>query len=170
MSTGSSDITSYILLWDANTGTVNIQLSNALVYTYTVSGLTAGNTYLFQVQAVNIYGSGTLSTQLSVIPSDIPDTPGIATVTLSTTNVVVDWTAPADHSSAISAYKVEFLKSDGSYTEETSNCLGTDSGVISATQCTIPMTTLQPLLGLAVDTVIQCRISAQNANGWSGTS
>jgi hypothetical protein len=48
---GNSDITTYNLYWDSGTGTSSISLTDSLVTTYTVSGLTAGTTYLFKVRA-----------------------------------------------------------------------------------------------------------------------
>jgi hypothetical protein len=58
---GNSDVTSYSLYWDNSSGTPNILLVKSLTNTFTVTGLTGGNTYLFVVQATNIYGTGELS-------------------------------------------------------------------------------------------------------------
>lgn len=70
--TGDSPILTYDLYWDNGSGTANIELINSLVTSYTVSGLTGGATYLFMVRASNIYGFGAFSSELSVIPSDVP--------------------------------------------------------------------------------------------------
>lgn len=45
--TGNSDILSYNLFWDNGSGTVDIELTDSLVTSYTVSGLTGGLTYKF---------------------------------------------------------------------------------------------------------------------------
>jgi hypothetical protein len=46
--TGNSDILTYNLYWDDGTTTVDTQLVDQLVYTYSVTGgLTAGTAYLF---------------------------------------------------------------------------------------------------------------------------
>lgn len=62
---GYSTILTYKLIWNAGNvdGSNNpvdptITLTNSNVLTYTVTGLTAGTEYLFQVQASNIYGFG----------------------------------------------------------------------------------------------------------------
>lgn len=59
--TGNSAILSYDLYWDNGSGTINIELTDSLVTSYTVSGLTGGATYLFKVRARNIYGYGAFS-------------------------------------------------------------------------------------------------------------
>ncbi len=69
---GNSDILSYSLYWDNGSGTSNIELTDSLVTSYTVSGLTGGATYLFKVRARNVYGYGTFSSELTFVPSDVP--------------------------------------------------------------------------------------------------
>jgi len=71
--TGNSDILSYNLYWDNGSGTTNIELTDSLVTSFTVSGLTGGATYLFKVRAKNIYGYGAFSSELPIVPSDVPD-------------------------------------------------------------------------------------------------
>ena len=55
---GNSAILSYDLFWDNALGSLTIELTDSLVTTYTVTGLTAGALYSFQVRARNIYGYG----------------------------------------------------------------------------------------------------------------
>lgn len=71
--TGNSAILSYDLYWDNGSGTVNTELTDTLVTSYTVSGLTGGASYKFQVRARNIYGYGSFSSLLTIVPSDVPD-------------------------------------------------------------------------------------------------
>lgn len=71
---GDSDITKYELYWDDGTTTTNIQLTSALVNTYTINGgLTGGTDYLFKVRAYNIYGAGSFSTTTSITAIDVPN-------------------------------------------------------------------------------------------------
>jgi hypothetical protein len=55
-----------------------------------------------------MYGYGAFSEAFVVEASDKPGRPNIPTVMLSNTNVVIEWVAPADHSSQIDAYQVLF--------------------------------------------------------------
>lgn len=78
--------------------------------TYTASSLTGGTTYQFQVRARNVYGYGDFSTPVTVTAIDKPGKMPTPTVTISGTNVVVAWTLPNIHSSAISEYDIRFKK------------------------------------------------------------
>ena len=82
------------LYWDNASGLTTIELIDALVTTYTVTGLTGGLNYKFTVRAVNVYGFGSFSNVLVVQASDLPGQPNIATVSLYATNVVISWVAP----------------------------------------------------------------------------
>jgi hypothetical protein len=76
----------------------------------TISGLTAGASYTFAVQAANGTGSGALSAQSSAItiPSGATAPAAPTAVTASARNgaVAVSWTAPNDGGSPITGYKV----------------------------------------------------------------
>lgn len=138
---GDSSIILYDLYWDNGSGTTTIPLSSALLYSYTVSGLSSASTYLFKVRAKNIYGYSSLySTTLSVIPSDIPSPMAIATVSLVGTDVKILWTAPNDHNDAIDKYEVLLLKADGTtFIEDLTNCDGSDLTISGQLYCLIPM-------------------------------
>ena len=152
--TGNSGILSYNLYWDNASGTNNIELTNSLTTTYTVSGVSGGSTYRFKVRAINIYGKGAFSTELVVTPSDVPGKASIPTTANSGTDVVVTWTAPNPHSSSIDAYEVLFKKSDGTFSTELTACDGSNSAIVTALTCTVPMATLRTLTGLTVGSVI----------------
>jgi len=74
--TGGSAILSYQLIWNAGSGTpsASLTLTNSLVTTYTVTGLTAGTTYDFELRTRNIYGYSSYSSTLSIKARDVPDT------------------------------------------------------------------------------------------------
>jgi hypothetical protein len=73
----------------------------------------------------------------AVIMATVPSTPAAPTTTVSGSNVLITWTAPADGGSAITGYIVEILQSDGTtYTAYTS-CIGT------ATSCEIAISVLK---------------------------
>lgn len=96
-STGNSAILTYNLYWDNGSRTVNLQLIDQLVFTCTVSGLTSGSTYQFQVRASNIYGYGSFSNSLTVQATDVPSQINIPVLTQIGTNVIVTWIAPPSH-------------------------------------------------------------------------
>lgn len=70
---GNSAILSYQVYWDNGSGTLTLNIQDALQTTLSVDGLTGGTTYRFKVRARNIYGYGPWSTQLAVLASDLPD-------------------------------------------------------------------------------------------------
>ena len=69
---GNSQVLSYSLMWDNGSGTLSIELTDSLVTTYSVAGLTGGQTYSFKVAAVNIYGKGEYSDVTAIEASDVP--------------------------------------------------------------------------------------------------
>lgn len=71
--TGNSDILSYNLYWDDNTGVVNKLLVSGKILNFTVSGTTGGLPYQYKVSATNIYGEGLASEVLVQLASDVPD-------------------------------------------------------------------------------------------------
>jgi len=76
----------------------------------TISGLTAGASYTFTVQAANGTGSGAVSAQSSsiTIPSGAtaPAAPTAVTASPRNAAVAISWTAPNDGGSPITGYKV----------------------------------------------------------------
>jgi hypothetical protein len=98
----------------------------------------------------------------------VPATP---TTSISSTDVVIDWTAPDDHGESITEYDILIEQSDGSTYSASSSCDGTDSTIRTNTECTIPMSefTSSPY-SLAQGTTIEVKIAAYNANGWSSYS
>lgn len=170
---GNSDVLAYSLYWDNGSGTTSIALLDALTTSVSVPGLTGGVTYRFKVRARNLYGSGVFSTELEVLASDLPDKTAIPSVTIGATEtaVTISWTEPGDHAASITAYEILLLQSDGvTYSTETTYCDGSDSSIVAALSCAIPMTTVASLTGLSVDSLIRVKVRAYNANGWGDYS
>lgn len=168
--TGNSAITTYSLYWDNASGTTSIELMNGLSTTYTVSGVSGGSSYRFKVRGKNIYGFGSFSTELVVTPSDVPGKASIPTTANSGTDVVVAWTAPSAHSSAIDSYQVLFKKLDGTFSTELTACDASTAPITAALTCSVPMGTLRTLTSLTVDSVIQVKVRAHNTKGWGDYS
>lgn len=154
--TGQSPITAYNLYWNAGTGTVPSTLvTSALITSYQFTNLEGGKTYYFKVSATNIYGTGADSPVVNVLAIDKPGKMSIPTVVNSGTNVVVTYTAPTTHSSPITGYDIQFLKSDG-----TTATLACDESDLLLGTCTVATADVKTLTGLAVDTLIRVKISA----------
>jgi hypothetical protein len=87
------------------------------------------------------------------------------------TDVQITWTEPENSAAPIIAYSIVILQADGAFAEETTDCDGADPTILAALECSIPLTTLRATpFDLTYGTLIQARVSAQNANGWGSLS
>jgi hypothetical protein len=168
---GNSDVIAYSLYWDegdATRSTADTPLTDALITTFAVTGVTGGTPYRFRVRARNIYGPGAFSAVTTVVPSDAPGKTDIATVQLTDaaqTSVTITWPEPDAHSSAITRYEVLFLKADGGYAEETTHCDGSQATIVSSRLCSVPMGSIRDLTSLPRDSLIRVKVRAFNARG-----
>jgi len=169
---GSSPVIAYSLLWDAGDAALAadkfLELTDALVTSFTVNGVTGGQPYRFKVRARNIYGYGPNSTETVVIPDDKPGKTAIPTVQLSATTpteVEVSWPAPDAHSSPITGYEILFMHANGDFALELTRCNGADAAVVSARKCSVPMSTLRTLTARPRDSLIRVKVRAFNAKG-----
>ncbi len=146
--TGGSTILSLALEWDAGTSgatwTTLLGVNpTSLSQTYTITNdITSGTTYKFRYKAQNIHGWGADSAEVSIIAAEVPQTMSAVTITNQDTNVRFSWTALSTNGAAISAYKLEIMQSDYTYSLETTYCDGTNSTVISNQYCDLPMSVL----------------------------
>jgi hypothetical protein len=130
--------------------------------------LTGGVNYKFKVRSRNIYGYGAYSSETTIEASDVPLVMAIlSTSIVSSTKVRTTWTAPFDSYEPITEYQIMFLKSDGTYAEDTTNCDGTD---VNTLYCDIEMNEIRTLTGLTQGTLIQVIGRAKNLNGWGDYS
>ncbi len=82
---------------------------------YAKTGLSAGTTYKFRVSARNSIGSGTSSTEFSIIAGTIPSTPDAPTTTYNgvTDTVLIDWNIPSDAGGLlITGYVLQIQRAD----------------------------------------------------------
>jgi len=169
---GSSTVIAYSLLWDAGVASTAeasfTELTDALVTSFTVNSVEGGRAYRFKVRARNIYGYGVDSAVTTVIPDDKPGKTAIATVQVSATTpteVEVSWPLPDDHSSVITRYEILFMQANGDFALELTRCDGTLASVVSATKCSVPMSTLRTLTSRPRDSLIRVKVRAFNAKG-----
>ena len=169
---GSSTVLAYSLLWDAGDNTKAVaefvELTDALVTSFTVNAVTGGKAYRFMVRARNIYGYGASSAITTVIPDDKPGKTSIATVALNAltpTEVEVSWPLPDDHSSVVTGYDILFMLANGAFAHEMTRCDGNNSAVVEYRKCSVPTTTLRTLTARPRDSLIRVKVRAFNAKG-----
>jgi len=165
-STGNSAITAYQLYWNAGSGTTATTLvTEALITSYQFATITGGTAYYFRLVAKNVYGTGTTSNTVSISAIDVPGKMSIPSVANSGTNIVVTYTKPAIHSSDVTAYDVQFLKSDS-----TTGSLTCSESSATALTCTVLTSSVKTLTSLSVDTLVRVKVRAQNSKGWGSYS
>jgi titin len=168
---GGASITSYNLQYSSSSSapyqwssvipyTLPPSLSSATTLSYTITGLTNGTLYYFQVAAVNLSGQGPYSSQATnssqiantATPSSIPSAP-IITSSLSNQNTVstVSWTAPADNGLPITSYNLQYSTSS--------------SGWLPVTPYKVPPTTSYIFQNLTNGTEYFFQVAAVNFNG-----
>ena len=120
----------------------------------TVTGLTNGTAYVFQVRAANDNGTGDASTtSTAVTPRTTPAAPTITGVTAGNEELSVAFTAGSDNGESIDNYEYE-LDASGTWT------------ALSPADTTSPLT----ITGLTNETTYAVRIRAVNAAGSGAVS
>ena len=85
--------------------------------------------------------------------------------------MIIEWSAPDWHGSAILSYRIEVRSQSGDFYEEYSYCDGSLSAVVSSRQCTIPLLTLQaPPFYLTLGDSVFASVTASNVYGESNAS
>jgi fibronectin type 3 domain-containing protein len=116
---GGSDITGYKVYRSAAETGVYVLIASPTALTYIDTGLTNGQTYWYNVSAVNAAGEGAKTAIVSSSPRyDLPDAPDGLTATPGNVQVVLNWTAPVnDGGTPVTGYKVyRSTTMDGTYT------------------------------------------------------
>ncbi len=89
--------------------------------TYTKTGISAGSTYKFKVQARNAVGLGTESAEFSIIAASTPGLPTALTrdnVNTSKTQAAFTWTTPISNGgSAIIDYTIMWDQGTGTFVQ-----------------------------------------------------
>ena len=106
------------------TNTFVVLASGITEEAYIATGLTSGVTYIFKVQARNIKGFSAYSSEISILAAQTPDKPDAPVTSVSGSNVIIDWAAPADNGSPIVSYNILIRLTNGDFVEDTTNCDG----------------------------------------------
>jgi hypothetical protein len=132
---------------------------NSTTPTCTVTGLTNGTTYFFQVAAINVVGTGSYSTaSAGVTPATVPGAPTNLTGTPGNLQATLSWTAPANNGgSPITGYKVQVATSvNGTYVDAAGTCA---PSALNSTSLSCTAT------GLTLGTTYFFQVAAINAVG-----
>jgi hypothetical protein len=143
--TGNSPVITYNLYWDNGLGDITIELADSLITEYTITGLTGGTFYKYQVRASNIYGYGVPSDVTDIEASDVPDVMAIISTSIVGTKFKFEWAPPFDNFDPIDKYELMIRKADGIFYRDAVNCPGEPA---SDTSCFVEMDTLRIATGL----------------------
>ncbi|HUR67768.1 MAG TPA: fibronectin type III domain-containing protein [Candidatus Thermoplasmatota archaeon] len=152
-SNGGSAITGYNVYRGSSSGAATFLATIGTNTSFSDLAVTNGNTYFYNVTAVNANGQGASSSEASATPATIPNPPATFTATAGT-SVSLSWTAGSTGGSAITAYQV--LRSTSSGAETTLATIGTNTSYTDA--------------NVALGTTYYYTIKATNALGTSNPS
>ncbi len=128
---GGSGFLRYTVQYSTNSGASWTKATtNASGTSYTVTGLSSAQIYIFEVAAVNRSGTGAYSgysQPISPLPAAVPGAPTITSVTAGVGSVSVKWSAPTNSGgSTITSYAVQYATNGGSlWTTATTSATGT---------------------------------------------
>lgn len=150
---GGGTISDYLVRYSTDDATWTVFSDGVNASTgATVTGLTNGTLYYFQVAAVNAYGTSGYSSSFSGTPSTVPNAPtaGAATSNANAQSVLT-WTAPAVNGGAsITDYVVQYSTDNVNFTTFA-------DGVTASTGATVT--------SLTNGTLYYFRVAAINARG-----
>lgn len=114
-------------------GTYSVKATGISTQSYLITGLVLGTTYDLTVEAQNSVGYSAPSDSVTFLHA-IPPVAPVCTTTNSGTGVIIDWNSPTNNGAVITSYTVLIQQSDGvTYSEDTTNCDGSDSAIVSNT-------------------------------------
>ena len=84
---------------------------------------------------------------------------------------MVSWLAATDNGSTVTSYTITFKQSDNNFSADTTNCDGSDAGIMSALSCTVPFSVFTSApFSLSYGNQVYAKVLATNANGSSTAS
>jgi len=155
-SDGGSVITGYKLYRSTTSGGSYALIASPSELTYTDAGLSNGQTYWYEVSAVNVIGEGAQAGPISSTPATVPTAPENLTAVGSVGSVALIWQAPASTGgSPLTGYKVFH---------------GTTAHPSSTFVAVWPANTSATISGLQTGTVYYFNVVAVNIEGNSSAS
>jgi titin len=146
-------------------------LHDADVTTYTQPGLTEGTSYRFKIRAVNIYGAGPDSAEVTIVASDIPSKMDPVSTARSGTDIVSSFTTPAHNGADIDKYEIVIYdKGTSQYVEDTAQCDGNSADVKQNLECTWAISYLQNTYSYLIGDLVLFKARAHNADDWGAQS
>ena len=116
---GGSAVTGYKISSDLATGGTFSVIDTGITETfYTSTGLTAGQTYIFKIEAENEFGFSSFSEQVAILCATIPSKIATPSTTVVNSDVIFDWDVPSSNGLPITSYTVTIRKSDLVYAED----------------------------------------------------
>ncbi|TBR23424.1 MAG: fibronectin type III domain-containing protein, partial [Candidatus Nitrosotenuis sp.] len=163
---GGYPITGYKIEYRVGSGSYNTLVANtaSTSTTYSHTGLTTGQVYIYHVYAITSFGTSTQPSSEAVAQPQssstltVPGIPtGITATSVSPTQINLSWTAPSNNGgSPITGYKIEVKSGSGSYSVLVAN--------------TASAATAYSHTGLATGTTYSYRIYAINSVGTGAAS
>ena len=133
---GGSPILDYKVYFDQGTNTWTPFAFGITQTSFTATGLTAGTTYKFKVQARNIVGYSAISSEISVIAAAYPSSPtdllNVPAIT-DASNIGLRWTATYSGGSAVIDYRVSYDQATGVWVQYQAGITSTSLTVTSLT-------------------------------------
>lgn len=159
-------------------GSLVVLASGILVEEYTLTTVTYGTVYTFQVQARSEYEDLSLYSQaVAILAAQEPAKPEAPESLVEGpnehgSNVIFVWNAPDSMGSPITAYKLEIQHSDLlTFSEELSYCDASREPIKTALQCNVPKNSLRAEpFNLEWGASIYARVTAINVYGLSEVS
>jgi hypothetical protein len=171
VSDGGTPVMDYRISSDSAIGLWSEIASGITTEYYTVTGLTAGLTYKFRIEAQNAFGYSAHSSETSILCATVPSKIQTPTTTNAGPNIIFDWDEPSNNGLPITLYKVYIRKADLVYIIDPFSCDGTSSSVIVNSQCSVPIANLivSPFV-LFEGYTVNIKVIATNAYGDSEIS
>ena len=142
---GGSPVIDYRISYHAGNDAYLTLATGIALPQFTSTALTANVIYTFKIESRSLVGYSDYSSEIVIRAAAKPSQPiAPQTVVISNTGVKITWTAPFNGGSPITAYLVKIGQTDGiNLSTELASCDGSNSGILSAASCTIPISTLQ---------------------------
>lgn len=164
---GGETISGYRVYYDQGINSFVVAAESVTLTQYTKTGLSAGLSYKFKVQACNSVGCGADSVEFTIRAATVPSQPDAPTTTLSGNSVVIAWTVPSNQGDqgaeviTVTGYTLEIQKDDSLWEIDSGDCV-----LSTSTTCSIPITVLRAAPYLLDDNdSVSARVTATNIIG-----